>query len=316
MTDSAFFWGDETPNLSDNTPESPTDNQPGHDVVTGSEVQSSTAPSFLATIHRGSGQVVISELRVVEHPIPRSLRTMSALLSNLGAQLISPAVQSRNDAALFNFYPIDLAPYVNLPFKDETNGPHGWHGGGPDNDMRSLPVGLQTFHGVQYKITDPATANGNGAITLKCTYGPATAPRQVLGIAVNCKADRLYFLHSSAWGVPGFTYRVYYAEDRKNWIFGKPDPFVDVVVKPGENIQDWFSARGIEDGSIFASGLTVAWSGENPYAHRNGSRIGLYQMVWDNPHPEKTIGSIDILSPGTTGSGQIFVVGITAARRK
>ena len=38
-------------------------------------------------------------------------------------------------------------------------------------------------------------------------------------------------------------------------------------------------------------------------------------MVWDNPHPEKEIESIDIISPGTAGSGNAFVFGITAANR-
>lgn len=194
--------------------------------------------------------------------------------------------------------------------------PRGWHGGGPDNDMRDFPRGRQTLAGgVVYDLLDPDKLNGNGVLALAGTKDRDVLPSAMKNIPVGRKADRLYFLHNAAWGNPGFTYRVYYKEDLDKWIPGQPDPFVDVVVRPDVDIDDWYFAGMIERGNRQLTGATIAWSGETKASRSQNQRVGVYQLAWDNPHPQKTIAKIDILSPGKVGGGQLFVFAITAATR-
>jgi hypothetical protein len=315
LTSGGFFWGDIS-NLTHWVAQKRAVNQVGYVRVNGSQFDSPIQPPYLGQVHRGAGRVIVSQIRSASYPVPVATRTLAQILTNAGASMPGQIGRTRDESKDFTYTPIDLTTKVNLPFKDDPTGRRGWHGCGAENDMRIIPLGRQAFKGVTYDIIDPDKANGNGCIGLKCTYDLGSLPREVKGIPVNQIADRLYFLHASAWGLPGFTYRVYYAEDRKNWIPGKPDPYVDVTVKPGENIQDFWFARKVEQGEMFAPGCTVAWWGENIRSHSMDMGVGLYQMIWDNPHPEKTIESIDILSPGTVGTGEIFVVGITAAVRK
>jgi len=267
-------------------------------------------------VQRGKGRVLISTLRCVEYPVNLPSRVLSTLLTNLGARLVLGGSIAKDDSSLWRYSPLSVDKHCNHPVSDDPNGRRGWHMCGSENDLRSLPSGLQTFKGVEYMLSDPAKCGGNACVALSCTVSKEILPAEVKGIQANLKAERLYFLHNSAWGVPGFVYRVWYLEDRKAWIPGKPDPFVDVVVKPKENIDDWFFASDVESGARYLPGATVAWMTETPYSRTHGKKVGVYQMVWENPHPEKTIESIDVICPGNVGDGELFVFAITAANRK
>lgn len=290
-------------------------------VISGEKVKPLSQPANLAEIPVGRGRVILCEVQAIASPMPGLARVLSTILGNAGARL-DPEGSGKQDQTAWKFQPIDLTRFVNRPLAD-SNQPgarRGWNASGEENDLRTFPTGRQNLRGVDYLITPPESGRGNSFIALAAAenkLGPL--PREVKGIPVNAKADRLYFLHTAVWGEPGFVYRVYYKEDRAVWIPGKPDPFVDVFVKPGENIADWVYAGAVERGERFMAGATVAWQGGTPMTRRasatGATDVGVFQMVWDNPHPEKTIESIDILSPGKVGGGHPFVFGITAAQR-
>jgi hypothetical protein len=313
----ALWWKGDT-NKPTDIPLQPADDQPGHVAIEGANFVALTRPAFLGTISVGKGRVVISTFRTIDRPTWMSTRIGSTLLSNAGFRLVSGGLSKKvDDSELYTYAPIDLSAKFNWPIVDDPAGKRGWTRAGDNNDLREFPRGRTALRGgVVYSFLDPADAQANRVIALAGTKEKGVLPSEMLDIPVNRKADRLYFLHNSAWGTPGFTYRVWYLEDRKAWIFGKPDPFVDVVVKPAEHIQDWFFASDVDRGDLFLPGATVAWRGPTPYSKAMGREVGVYQMVWDNPSPEKTIEKIDILSPGTVGTGQAFVFGITAADRK
>ena len=187
--------------------------------------------------------------------------------------------------------------------------------GGQDNDMREFPTGRQTFAGVDYAITQPDRPDGDAVIAISPNKAKGGLPSEILGVPLNMNAERLYFLHNSAWGVPKFKYRVYYKEDRAKWIPGQPDPFVDVEVKPEENIADWWGVDAFERGDAMLNGASLAWSGYNARSRSIDRKIGVFQMAWDNPHPEKTIESIDIITTDPDGQGQVFIFAITAANK-
>lgn len=290
--------------------------------VSGGSLRPLLEPAYLAELPVGKGRVVLDQTAGLVTPLPALSRITSTVLSNLGA-ILEPGGSGREDSEKCEFQPVDLTNFVNrsLTDSDAGNKARGWNASGEDNDLREFPTGRQNLRGVEFFITPPDKASGNSMIALSGASPKLEGlPEKVEGIPVNAKADRLYFLHVSVWGVPGFTYRVYYKEDRAKWIPGQPDPFVDVRVKPRENILDWVDAKGVERGETFMPGGSVAWLGGTKRTRETsatgGTDVGVFQMAWDNPHPEKTIESIDIISAGEEGSGHPFVLGITAARRQ
>lgn len=290
--------------------------QIGHAVVRGPKVEPMIEPEYLGVVRVGAGRVVINMARVLELPTPAATRYLTALLSNCGASLVQGGTfDPAQDAGKWAFSPVDLRSFVNWPLADEP-GRRGFHGGGPDNDMRILPRGKVEWLGVTHELVNPDELNGNGCIAVAATKDVGILPQEVRNIPVNRRADRIYFLHNSAWGVPQFIYRIYYAEDLAVWIPGQPDPFVDVIVKPREHIDDWYFAGMITRGERLLPGARIAWKGQTVMSRRGGQEVGVYQMTWDNPHPEKTVAKIDIISPGKVGDGQAFIYGITLAVRK
>jgi len=291
-------------------------------TVSGDALRPLVEPAYLAEMPVGKGRVVLDQTSGLVTPLPTLSRIKSTVLSNLGA-ILEPGGSGREDSERWEFQTVDLTRFVNrsLTDSDQADIPRGWNSSGADNDLREFPTGRQNLRGVEYFITPPEKASGNSLIALSGASPKLEGlPGRVEGIPVNAKADRLYFLHVSVWGVPGFTYRVYYREDRAKWIPGQPDPFVDVRVKPREHILDWVDAKGVERGDTFMPGGTVAWLGGTKRTRETsatgGTDVGVFQMTWDNPYPEKAIESIDIISDGEAGSGHPFVLGITAARRQ
>ena len=141
-------------------------------------------------------------------------------------------------------------------------------------------------------------------------------PSKLKDIKVNKKMEKLIFLHASCWGAPEFYYKVWYKEDRAKWVPTDPDPFILVKVKPKESIADWFRGGEYANGNKIMTVGKVAWTGYSKTSKRLGRRIGVFMLEWKNPHPEKTIDTIDIISPGKKGAGQLFVLAITGANLK
>ena len=137
-------------------------------------------------------------------------------------------------------------------------------------------------------------------------------PREVTGIAIDRKADVLFFLHAfnlkQAWKPRNperdvapvlFKYVVHYADGST----------ADVPVRYGLGADHWISKEpaGLKD-------AMVAWSA--PLANGEpGDRAAIYQMQWNNPHPELPIASVDLAYDRGTGGhhGVPVLLGITAA---
>jgi len=170
-------------------------------------------------------------------------------------------------------------------------------------NLAELPRGEQTLQGVKFKV-------GDGLIHLAGRFAPKR-PEKVEGIAVGGRAEALYFLHATGWGQgePGADtyvadgtvigrYRVNY-EDRSH---------ADIPIVYGEDVRDWWfndDAKGVSRGK-------VAWQGKNALSAQSDSRVRLYLGTWKNPHPEKSIASIDYSSTMTAACP--FLVAITVER--
>ncbi len=63
------------------------------------------------------------------------------------------------------------------------------------------------------------------------------------------------------------------------------------------------------------TGARVAWTGSNDSLEQNaGIKIRLFATTWTNPHPEKEVATLDILSAGTDCDP--FLVAVTLERDK
>ncbi len=95
--------------------------------------------------------------------------------------------------------PIRLAKSANMGFADKVagDGKGGWTDQGSKEDLACMPLGKQTFGGLDFFIQDPAKNNGKSCIVLsKNRPFPPVAPLEVGATEVH---PYLYILSATAW---------------------------------------------------------------------------------------------------------------------
>jgi len=202
----------------------------------------------------------------------------------VGSVWFDDLAASRGGTLPGNYRPIDLSAACNTGFRDEVagDGQGGWTDQG-EQDLRGVPTGRQTLRGVPFSI-------GPDCIVLK-GRGVERYPTKA-DIAVNAKADVLYFLHAVAWAgkaAVAFSYRIDYADGSA----------ADVPITNGREVSDWWQPQETEDSAI-------GWQSDV-----EGNSGGLVIFPWTNPHPERTIRSVTITATG--GQPIPILAAITAA---
>jgi outer membrane protein assembly factor BamB len=174
------------------------------------------------------------------------------------------------------FSTVDLRAYCSRPLVQKGTG------GRRPNDLRVLPVGRQTFRGVTFDIVDQARNGGSSQIRLLSSRHQKDLPREVKGIGLGGrKAARLYFFHTMEWGDEsprGAKVGEYVVR------YEKRQAPVTVPIVNGANIRDWWGPEGLP-------GAHVGWFG-----HNGLSWVGVYICVWQNPHPDEAIASVDFVT--------------------
>ena len=174
---------------------------------------------------------------------------------------------------------VDLQSLANRKLTDSTGEIAG-------NDLKDLSPGEQTLAGVKFRI-------GKGVLQLAGKKLPAM-PAKIEGLRVHTRVIRLYILHATQFadaphqvndGTTIGQYRVHYMDGSEATI-----PVVD-----GEDVRDWWSEAG-------RKGVTrgqVVWVGRNDAVSSRKGYIRLYLSVWENPHPERSVASVDYISTMT-----------------
>lgn len=242
-------------------------------------------PPALSEIAIGKGKLIVDQLRwdTLEPSVRnKAWRIASCLLANFGCRFVSPATLSF--PAHLRYTPLDISAHLNRRLADEVDndGKDGWTDQGKELDMRALATGLQTFHGVPFRIEQDKSC-----LVLASRHRKATVPSAVKNIPIGQAADVLYFLHTCAWGrdgVPQAKYVIHYEDGTKTAI----------ALVPGENYRDWTAGNPqepffLEKGTQSRLAFTTPRAKEWPY-HRS-----VYMMGWRNPHPQKKIRSFDFL---------------------
>ena len=186
-------------------------------------------------------------------------------------------------------HPLDLRPFANRRFVDKVagDGKDGWTDQGAQQSLTDTPWGITVCNGVPMDFIRYDQNDYRDCIVMKSTRlkdapaGEMPYPEKVEGIRVDRKAGNVYFLHAIAWGIlnkseTAFTYVVHYGDGTK----------YDLPVRNYREVWDWGFLALTAD--MDAAHCVKGWA--------NGENKGLYLWRWTNPHPEKTITTIDIVS--------------------
>lgn len=205
------------------------------------------------------------------------------------------------DPAGLEFHVVDLSKVVNRALRDERadDGQGGWTDQGSGADLRGLNAGNQQFQGVPFEILAP-----NAAVVLNSSRRPQSKLPEKVSVDVNLKADVLYFLQDGAWGGE--------KEELARYIIHYEDgSTAEIPLIGGMNILDWSlgtEAKFTKKATGQRASVAVALGGGALYP-----TVNVYLLEWLNPHPDKTVATIDFVS---ANAGVPILLAITAGQQK
>jgi hypothetical protein len=182
----------------------------------------------------------------------------------------------------------------------------------PGSDLSAMAIGTapdqtprKTLKGVPFRL-DGVVLVGPGESSSGITGEPAPVAKKVEGIPIGRKAEKLYLLQATHWhameGARLGTYIVRYGDGTKE----------DIPIRYGQDVRDWWDF-GEDQGKSISEGET-AWTGTCEAATRNGNGIRLFLKTWKNPHPEREIATLDMVTgdqPSGPGAPTPFLVALS-----
>lgn len=236
---------------------------------------------FKQPIHRVCKILEKAELNIVKSPVKTVVKKES--FNSPGTEHIDN-YKLAQEALNYQWLCVDIRKFANMGFADDIagDGKGGWTDEGPNNDLRTMPIGKQKFYGVPFEIIDPSQNNGKSIVVLKSQNSPLF-PSSVNNIPINKKARAIYFLHASAWTRPEeIAYYLIRYEDGET---------LKIPVIGNQNIADWWKGPLPEEVSKPVPVKVEPILTKNPWRY-----IRVFE--WVNPWPEKKILSIDFVSEG------------------
>lgn len=178
-------------------------------------------------------------------------------------------------------YAVDLAAAGTRALADPDGS--GWLGYGPGRDLSGVPTGRVALGGAAFSIAPRA-------VLLAGRLTPPGLPAAVNGIAVGRRARSLIFLHTCAWPTGAREqvgmYRLHYSDGSVE----------EAPLIYGRNIAALFAPR--------PAAARVAWRGKTA----GGAPLSLEAWEWRNPHPEKEIATLDVVSAGGRAAPALLAV--------
>jgi hypothetical protein len=185
-------------------------------------------------------------------------------------------------------------------------------------DVSRMPVGQQTYANVDYRLSDFSTSPVPTVFMLKGS-GSDVQDTEIEDIRVGRAADAVFFLHTfhPSGAIGGWQRKVDDAVRRRRDL---PDP--PVVFQYVIHYQDgqdqtvpvrWRTGVGpwVSQTPTALPEAAVGWTGEIG----DDSKAVVYSMQWNNPRPDATIESIDIVSsPDGPKWGAPAIFAITTAK--
>ncbi len=147
--------------------------------------------------------------------------------------------------------------------------------------MEDMPWGVVNCNGVPMNFIRYDQNDFKDCIVLSGGKKTGKVSDAVTGIPVETKAGALYFLHAVAWvkearDSTAFKYVVRYGDGT----------VLDIPVSDGKNVSDW---RAVSDaGDLRKQNCVRGWA--------DARNRGFYLWKWINPHPDKYVSSLNIVS--------------------
>lgn len=187
-------------------------------------------------------------------------------------------IASDSRAADSSAQPVDLTGKYPVPISVLTNG--NWLA------LKTMPVGHQIFHHVPLEIGGEIHLWGEG----KGTNHYSSYPEKVSDIAVNRKFEALYVYHGSYYkspdGTPVFKVVLRY-EDGSS---------ATNTLSFGADILDWMvSPNEAPLRTPYATNSEIAWVG-GQFSDTQKNRLRFCLTALNNPHPDRTVSTIDLIS--------------------
>jgi hypothetical protein len=186
--------------------------------------------------------------------------------------------------------PIDLTGKYSVTLASMTNSTWlAW---------KTTPVGHQVFHGVPFEIGGLVYLWGEG----KSTNHSSPYPERVGGIAVNRKFETLYVCHGSYYKspdeLPVVLVVLRYADGAA----------ATNTLRYGDDIIDWKVSRNESPlRTPAAANSSLAWVG-GVFSATDNSRLRYCLTALANPHPDREVATVDLISCKTRTVPFIFAM--------
>jgi len=250
------------------------------------------------------GMVLCNVLFKDSEAVPENMNKKRAILSTILHNLHASFAGGKSVIAGANlaYTPIDLSKQANA-YRTEA----GWFGD-KNFSFKGLPTGDQKFAGVRYNVYDFKTSPVPTVVMLGGNDVPGNLADHVDGIAVNQKADALFFLQAARIDQRRngdevkqdkrfelARYVVHYADGQS----------ADVPVYLERDVENYKQSSPV----AAIPGAQIAWSA--PYAGTDQNAVA-YSMQWNNPRPDVAITSVDF-HYGNDRRGVPALLALTAA---
>jgi hypothetical protein len=182
---------------------------------------------------------------------------------------------------------LDLTQFYNAMLTES------WHGN-TGNDLSGLPAGLQKFGAVEFDVRGIIQLAGKSS---------GQFPREVKGIRVRQKCQKLHFLHATGYGKVGEegtqigAYVVHFTTNQMT---------MEIPIIYGNDVQDWHALDGEPKPG---KDLKVVWKGENTISKAEHHYLRLFVTTWENVVPAIEIDRIDFISAMANPSP--FLIAVT-----
>lgn len=192
---------------------------------------------------------------------------------------------------------LDLSAQANDPLDKEFH-----REGLPGNHLKALMNTDQEFADVKYHIGEKMLQLGSKLCLER--------PKKIEGIPVDKQVAKLHILHATGFGTGQPTDENYVKDGEKIGhyvIHYADDTTEELPIVYGEDVRDWWNV----DNNQETKRGKVVWHDMNEASEQFGIEVRLYETTWENPHPDKTVKSIDYLADGETAAAP-FCLAITA----
>jgi hypothetical protein len=188
---------------------------------------------------------------------------------------------------------VDLTPYGTNFLADGPGEPND------DNNLDRVPRGIHKLGDTYFRI-------GDNMVQVRGT-GKPNVPASVAGIKVGARGQRLHILHGNQQQTDAGTelgnYVIHYADGSQE----------KIPIAYGKNLVDWWHFPTQKNDP---SDAKIGWKGGNDLVDRNneGAEIRLYAFTWTNPHSDREIATIDVVS--SVSECDPYLIAVTVEREK